>query len=259
MKTIHALAQQDNVQGKVISKMVDRIEATAARILDAEVAEAAKKGRVLNVTDWMVNSTEISLVIDLLKAMQNYIKNDDELVDMTIYNGPTGFEIGAHFRRDGHVFFFETEAIYAGGYNIQRLHIRYIVKSRLQRVSSTIAAEAIAEKKRLTKIEKLQNELIEMQTRRDIVVSELEESKKMTRDQIIEILKQRESNRFYFFTTYATIDKQMLTEEEFIAMQQEGIEREISSWIRFNVSGNEWLVKQLNKSIAKTEAKLAAI
>ena len=141
------------IKEEILKQLEKPINDLTARIIESEKAIYLKKmGRELNVTPWMEEMIRLSLVIDLMKALQNYILPTDELIDMNWYGGAKGIEISAGIERDGVRYHFLTEAITAGGYNIQRFHYRYIVKSKMPRVNGGLATEYQNQYNKLTKI-----------------------------------------------------------------------------------------------------------
>lgn len=77
---------------------------------------------------------EIELVGDLLSAIGGHVKKDDKMVDFNIDKSLKGnFLLNSVIERDGKQYNLSTEAIPAGGYNIQVLHLRYITHTDLPR------------------------------------------------------------------------------------------------------------------------------
>jgi hypothetical protein len=67
----------------------------------------------------------------LVTAFSNFLKEDDKIEQVEIYKSIKGLVISSIIIRDNQSYFFTTECIYAGGYNIQCLHVRYITKTNL--------------------------------------------------------------------------------------------------------------------------------
>ena len=152
------------IKEEILLQLEKPINDLTLQIIESEKAIYLKKmGRELNITPWMEKMIRLSLVIDLMKALQNYILPTDKLVGLNWYGGPKGIEISAGIEREGVRYHFLTEAITAGGYNIQRFHYRYIVKSKMPRVMSDLATEYQNEYKKLSKIEKLEKEIENLQ------------------------------------------------------------------------------------------------
>ena len=133
-----------NIKEEILHQLEKPISELTAQIIESEKAHHLKKtGKELNITPHFEKMIRLSLVIDLMKALQNYILPTDKLTGFNWYGGPKGIEISAGIEREGTKYFFVTEAITAGGYNIQRFHYRYIVKSKMPRVMSDLALNHI--------------------------------------------------------------------------------------------------------------------
>ena len=163
--------------------------------LTAEIIESEKKihlkktGKELNITPHFEKMIRLSLVIDLMKALQNYILPTDKLTGFNWYGGPKGIEISAGIEREGTKYFFVTEAITAGGYNIQRFHYRYIVKSKMPRVYGDLASEYVAEQKKMKTIERLEKELKNLNELYEEKQTLVNTYSAMTRSELIEAMK----------------------------------------------------------------------
>lgn len=118
-----------------------------------------KFGRKKEFTEWDVEMIKLGLIVDLFKSFQNYIYDTDKLISVTPNEGAKGIEISAVIERAGVQYDYFTYAIYAGGHNIQRLHMRYLVKTKLPKIKSDIAREYEQKYKNLTKAEKIDSEI----------------------------------------------------------------------------------------------------
>ena len=155
-----------NIKEEILHQLEKPISDLTAEIIQSEKAFHLKKtGKELNITPHFEKMIRLSLVIDLMKALQNYILPTDNLTGFNWYGGPKGIEISAGIEREGTRYLFVTEAITAGGYNIQRFHYRYIVKSKMPRVFGDLASEYVVEQKRLNKVEKLEEEINRLKER----------------------------------------------------------------------------------------------
>tara|TARA_R110000868_G_C10888994_1_gene763451 strand:+ start:941 stop:1741 length:801 start_codon:yes stop_codon:yes gene_type:complete len=156
----------NKIKDAILNELEVPMNQIAERIINQEKALFLKKtGKEMIISKWAEEMIRLSLVIDLMKTLQNYVKPTDELENMKWCEGGKGIEISANILREGVSYNFFTEAIYAGGYNIQRLHLRYITKTKMPRIISDLAKEYQEKYKNLNKIEKLEKEIESYQLR----------------------------------------------------------------------------------------------
>ena len=179
-----------NIKEEILHQLEKPISDLTAEIIESEKKIYLKKtGKELNITPHFEKMIRLSLVIDLMKALQNYILPTDKLTGFNWYGGPKGIEISAGIEREGTKYFFVTEAITAGGYNIQRFHYRYIVKSKMPRVMGDLAAEYVAEQKKMKTIERLEKELKNLNELYEEKQTLVNTYSAMTRSELIEAMK----------------------------------------------------------------------
>lgn len=95
------------------------------------------------------------VTFNLIKSVSNYLVDSDSIEVTKTNVNSTGIEVVSNVTRDGQVYSFITEMIHAGGYNIQKLHVRYIIKTELKKIGT---GTKLAEQ-RVSKIERLKTEL----------------------------------------------------------------------------------------------------
>ena len=102
---------------------------------EIEKYQANKKD---NLVKWMTQNLEkdiyfwrLQIKYKLFSSLSRYIRDTDTISDVSLFNGAKGLQISCYVEREGKKYPFETEAIIAGGYNIQCLHYRYITKTTL--------------------------------------------------------------------------------------------------------------------------------
>ena len=160
---------------------IDEVLQQAQPMLD-ELAEehkqfVLKEGK--RYSKWDGELFRLSLIFDLTKALSKYLLKTDEIknIDLSIDKGV--ITIFANVIRDKKQYYIGTQMIYAGGYNIQRLHYRYIMDTNLPKVSDSGALDNIKEyKKKLTKKQRIE-EYIQLK----------EKALQRTLDEIEEFLK----------------------------------------------------------------------
>jgi hypothetical protein len=253
-----------NIKEEILLQLEKPISDLTAEIIQSEKAFHLKKtGKELNVTPHMEEMIRLSLVIDLMKALQNYILPTDTLTGFNWYGGPKGIEISAGIEREGTRYFFVTEAITAGGYNIQRFHYRYIVKSKMPRVMGNLASEYVEKQKKMTKIEKLEKEIENYQTRINEYQNRIDELTPMSKEELIvelgnhKMLGWRVKNDY----KWENIDKTYYkgTKEDWEAEQQKLVEEGVVEMLRSDVEIPKRYIKDFEKKIVKLQAKIETL
>lgn len=163
---------------QTLTSMVDRIESSA-------IAKGDK-----HFSNWQKEIVKLNLTYDLVKSIETYTLPTDTLISFSSYTSVKGnIEINAKIGRGEDTFYLTTEAIYAGGYNIQKLHYRYITKTNLPRTKSDTVAKIYAEKiKKMTKLQKLNLEIEQNLKAIELDDKEILKNSALTDDQILEIL-----------------------------------------------------------------------
>ena len=259
----------------IIDEILTRIEPTLQEMV-ANVKAAYEKNSLkdasgnilLQWTPYDDKMTRLNLTFDLVKAVEKYTKPTDVLVMAEPRRSRKGnIEIYCKIERDGIAYDFNTEVIYAGGYNIQRLHYRYITSTKLPRTDNSEVTKVYQEKiKKLSKSEKLNKEL-EMLEQRIIQLSEgLEKNKKLTDDQILDVIKKDpRSESAYVWPTWEEIIKRDAArnynndEAEYEAAKAESTRRKIESWKTQNIWWKEQTIKSSRAEIVKINKKLQQI
>lgn len=259
----------------IIDEILTRIEPTLQEMV-ANVKAAYEKNSLkdasgnilLQWTPYDDKMTRLNLTFDLVKAVEKYTKPTDVLVMAEPRRSRKGnIEIYCKIERDGIAYDFNTEVIYAGGYNIQRLHYRYITSTKLPRTDNSEVTKVYQEKiKKLSKSEKLNKEL-EMLEQRIIQHSEgLEKNKKLTDDQILDVIKKDpRSESAYVWPTWEEIIKRDAArnynndEAEYEAAKAESTRRKIESWKTQNIWWKEQTIKSSRAEIVKINKKLQQI
>ena len=114
------------------------------------------KYSIVNVYDYLITNFG-----KLFSAVSKYIQSGDVLLNSTYLSTAKGFTISCKVNRDNQEYYFNTDCIYAGGYNIQCLHFRYIVKTKLPSISNGINDNSIIAK--IKKDESLRLKLAELE------------------------------------------------------------------------------------------------
>ncbi len=116
-----------------------------------ETVRKDKSGNIIPnrpLTERDIEGYRLSIQYSLIKAMANYILDTDIIIHNTFQFGPKGVEITLIIEREGKRHQVITDVIVAEG-EIQCAHYRYLVKTDLRKIGSTLV-------KQLTGIDKAQ-------------------------------------------------------------------------------------------------------
>lgn len=220
-------------------------------------AYAKKNGIDYKWTEFDQQMTRISVIVDMLKSFQKYTKPSDQLVTLIPREGSKGIEITAQIERDGQLYDYYTHAVYAGGYNIQREHLRYLTKTKLPKVNSDLASEYIKKMKGLKKAERLQIDIRDTERTAKYYEDRIAEKGNLTDEQWAERFKAKDHwawNRL----AWKDVDKkdnfnndEDVYNAEGLRLQQEMIKRE-----RVAIERDRDTLKSVNKALVKQRAKL---
>jgi hypothetical protein len=265
LKSLQQFVNESN-QGNVIDVILDAMEVTITEML-AATEEWFVKTFKQPFTDRDREFARINLTYDLIKAIETYTQPTDELVTINIRKSVKGnIEISAQIQRAGEVYSFSTEAIYAGGHNIQRLHYRYIVKTRLPKTGVNQITKQWSEKiKRLSKAEKLSNEIRNYTIRANKAREDAEENSRLKDDEILQAIKDDPKDTWYEWPTWEEIVKRDAAknynndEEHYYRERDSSITRKIEFWKDMKIKSKIEYANNLEKEIKKMEAKLDAI
>lgn len=139
----------------VINRVLDIVEPFLVKIIEKRKAEALAKNE--KFTSFDEYFTRLNLTFDLTKAMGKYFVATDTIKKISFREVLETIEIRATITREGKDYFFDTNTIYAGGHNIQCLHLRYLIGTNLPKLSSNEPAALVKAKiAHLTKEQRLE-------------------------------------------------------------------------------------------------------
>ena len=260
MTNLKTLSNAKGIQGEIITIVTPLAKEIAQRQLAFMQTIAQRNNQVFTITEFAIESAELGAVVDLFKAVGRYLKTTDTLVSMKAFSGTTGVEIIATIGRDGNEYKFNTDGIWAGGYNIQREHVRYIVKTDLPKDGDKeFAKQIIDAQKKMTKIERMQNDLNDLNKNLAKFESQISEALNTTDAEIIAIQRENEDNDWYWSTSYDQIDKERLSEEQFNEMIQNGQKNVIKNWKTRHIEWPQNNIESIKKAIKRTENKLQTL
>ena len=156
MRYIEKIKNEKNLIGELLTTMtptIDKMTNESLRWMEKETKRPT--------TEFDREYVEMYIVSDLIKSIEKYTKPTDTLVELISRTSNKGnIEISSVINRDGVDYTLSTEVIYAGGYNIQVLHYRYITNSKLPKsFNSNVLNGLKVEKKRLNKVERINEEI----------------------------------------------------------------------------------------------------
>jgi len=183
----------NNVLVEAKSALVDTILDKLKPDIDKMVStiEAVYKKQKLTFTEFDRELTRLNVVFDMLKSIEKYTLPTDKLVKITSSVARNGsMKISSTINRDGNDYYLSTDAILAGGYNIQRLHYRYLTNTSLPKTNNnTVTSEYQDKIKKMSKAEKLNMEIKNWEERMKKNADHIEWASKLSDDEIYQRIK----------------------------------------------------------------------
>ena len=183
----------NNVLVEAKSALVDTILDKLKPDIDKMVStiEAVYKKQKLTFTEFDRELTRLNVVFDMLKSIEKYTLPTDKLVKITSSVARNGsMKISSTINRDGNDYYLSTDAILAGGYNIQRLHYRYLTNTSLPKTNNnTVTSEYQDKIKKMSKAEKLNMEIKNWEERMKKNAEHIEWASKLSDDEIYQRIK----------------------------------------------------------------------
>ena len=248
-------------EGNIVNVILNKLEPTIFEMVSQTEAWFEEKFKQ-DFTDFDREMARLNLTFDMVKAIETYTNPSDTLLSIDVNTSiKNNIEITAQIERDGVTYNFSTEAIYAGGYNIQRLHYRYITRTNIPRTGSSTISKEFSEKiKRMTRVESLNKDIEQYKTRVAKAQAELAVDSKLTDDEIVQTLKDK--GDWYEWPTWKEIVKRGAAknynndEAYYNQEMEDGLASSIESWKRTNITWKEQSVVAWTKEIAKLQDKL---
>lgn len=211
---------------------------------------------------------KLCVTYDFLKSVEIYTKQGDILKEIKSGISIKGnLLINCTIERENKIYNLETDCIYAGGHNIQRLHYRYITKTNLPKTGNRTLSETIKITiKNIDKKTKLLNDIKFYQEKISKLEGEVSKDILFTDEEIINqvICKKNErGEQTYIFTD--TFEQNLKkypdsrwTKEDYLKHQKETIEMYIKHF-RYNTENKKNCIKDYIKNITKIEQKISSL
>lgn len=142
--------------------VIDRVIELSQPYID-KIIEKIEKNENEKLSPKVRESFELESIYNLILALSKYILKTDTLNEKSVNFSINKGEVVTSFsiNRDGKDFDVITEIISAGGYNIQRFHLRYIVHTKLPKIAKSSALDAYNEKiKNEKRLDKIKSEIL---------------------------------------------------------------------------------------------------
>jgi len=245
----------------VLVKLEDQIQELVNRSVRFE-----EENNQCKISKFDREMIELYIIHDMIKSIETYTNDTDELIDINTYVSQKGnLEISMILSRNGQEETLLTEAITAGGHNIQKLHYRYITKTTLPRTGVLTETKVIKEKiKKMTKVEKISKYIEYQEKQIKLEEIEIQKNSKFSDDDIRTIFMDDYKNNF-MFTKWEDISEDapvkssigyIKTKEEFELDQEQFIMDRIKSWKYLNIISKETRVKSLKRNVENEIKKL---
>jgi hypothetical protein len=245
--------------------ILEMVENIKAQIIEHH----AKKNETYIVSAFEEKMIYLGLIVDMLKSFEKYTEPTDKLIKIQASAARKGVEIYAVVERDGVQYDYFTEAIGAGGYNIQSYHYRYLTKTKLPngKIKGTLSNEYAEQLKRLTKVEKMNTEIKSYQVRIENNNRTIQASLGFTDEEILAKVNAGDNimGKPFVWPTWEELVKRDAAKNynnDEAAYNKQKAESEADSvgfWKRRNITWNQENNKALEKTIAKLTAKLEQI
>ncbi len=249
-------SNKDRLIDKILIALADDIQ-----YLIGKHEEAFEKHFETPMTAYDKELTRLNIIWDMVKAIEIYTQPTDTLITVTSFISNKGnLEISAQIQRKDTVYNFNTEVIYAGGHNIQRLHYRYITKTTLPKTgNSQVSTEYATKIKKLSKLEKLNKDIRRYEDQIESNEKRLKLNVAKKESDIWQEIKSKPD--YYEWPTWKEIvrrgaDKNYNGEEDFNQQKEEEKNRKFEFWKFINIKSIETQIAAYQKEVIKLKKKL---
>jgi len=266
------LLNEGETKNPLINRLLAELKPLIADIIEDTKQRYKKDDKVFGEYD--AYYTEVVLKYDLVKALEKYTQPTDKMSDVDVRNSSKGaFQINCMVERDGVKYPFNTEVIYAGGYNIQKLHFRYLTKTTLPYTGQSAETQKLkAELSKLSKGEKLQKDIEILNQRIENNQKLIDTNSKVSDKEIIKIVSEpgygRTSTGGWFASPLQLLKWNELSDEQKekfgseVEMEKDNKEQTQSAinwWKKRNIEWKEQDIASSKKEMEKAQKKLDAL
>jgi len=247
----------NNTKNEVLKTIMSAMKTDIAKMIDSAISYEEKvTGK--NVTAFEIESIELNLIYDLVKAVEKYTEDTDKVLNFSTGISIKGnLEIMAEIERGGKSYSYVTEVIVADGM-INRRHLRYITKTTLPKSTHSVTTNLIKDAIKLNKKALSFNKFISIQeSQKAQAIKELKELKKDTEEEVIEAINNiAEPMLVNNWNELESSQKDFhKTEAEYTNWLEQVNKNTIKNY-QSDVYCLQKRIKNCNKNIAKEKAKL---
>lgn len=252
-------------KGSAIQKFLDNLD----DVLIEQIGKweiLFKKNHKKEPTEYDKEYQKLVFVFDLVSSVEKYLEPTDNIITTKYHMSNKGsYIVDAKIERGSVVHDFNTEVIFAGGYNIQRLHYRYIVKTNIPMTNRDDLARQFKEKIKILKGNKKISE--EIQRYEKMIENNMNRrtTDSYTDEEVLKCLREKNSDfsRIYDVTWEEIIrrgaDKNYKNKQEFLEKREEFKRDAINHWLKIHTlskEGRERRFKEFSNKITKLKSKI---
>jgi len=260
-------SQVELIQSK--NKLIQAVLEELTPLIESTVEKTEKhyldKGE--RFSDYDRKMTQLQLQFDLVKSLEKYTKPDDRVLKMDARPSRGAIEVFATVERDGQSYVFSTQVIYAGGYNIQKLHFRYLTDTNLPQTGQDTETKRIKQEiAKLTKTEKIYAEIERYEDRIRNAEAKLDASSGLSDEEILDIIsdpqygKTPETRGGYQFRrrSWDQVNQDNFDNDpkKYAKWEDEQEQYWIEAWKSRNIKSPTQEIANLQSTIKKLRAKL---
>lgn len=251
----------ESVSNNIINQVLEALEDDIFNLL-LKYESAYIRTFEREMSDYDKELARLEIILDMVRAIEKYTMPTDSLITINSSTSAKGnLEIFAQIQRGSEVYSFNTEVIYAGGHNIQRLHYRYITKTNIPKTDNNrIAAEYADKIKKLSKLEKINNEILQYQARIKKAEETLQINRQKTESEIWDEIKSRKD--YYEWPTWQEIVKRgsdknfEYSEAVFNQEKAKDYTRSLEFWKTMNIKSIENQLVSIKKELLRLNKKI---